>query len=247
MHGMGRFDVDRLRGRSELGIIASELAGKDTEEQETHYCADFYRVKENQTLQEYMDDFSYRNSGRTAFENPKNSSVTFIINPHKEIEPLMDYDLYSPSVTNESAREIINTSLKVVKEHLKGGEKSGRVSAVLGGIPSNCFSGILVGQEVTVNKDNIDALKSLFPHCYIIESEGVVLYNPNEEVPDELSEKRREAVALRFELEKANRERQSLEMENHALKEERRRQIKAVKKEYPDMASDILKKVFGHQ
>jgi len=102
-------------------------------------------------------------------------NIAFIINPSEEVKPFTSLNAYAPeNENNELLHNLIVWNSSVAK-HFK---QNGGGAAIPVGIPSSCFSGICIGDELLQNEDAIQNLIKLFPHCYIASRIGEILYMP---------------------------------------------------------------------
>lgn len=194
IHGTSEFDKEKLDSISRAGILACEFLGT-YEDAETYYCADFMRVPEKQTLEKYLSNKANSASGRIPC-NPSSSSIAFIVNPSMEIEELIKMDCYR----NKDIRDILNTNSSVVERY--SGEREGYASAILGGIPASCFSGIIVGDKILEDIEQIKTLKQLFPNCYLTTSDGTIIHEVN--IEEKNSEEYEELVLKNTRLKNEN-------------------------------------------
>lgn len=168
IHGTN-INPDTLKGISKNGILACEFLG-EYEDCETFYCADFHRVVNDSLLSSY--DSNFIADGKTPF-NKINNQIAFIINPTSKMGGLLYYDLFDSKFDNNfTVRDILNTSA-IPREFL--GVNRGMASAILCGIPSNCISGIVLGDNVLLKKDVVDEIKRLFPKAYLVTRKGIII------------------------------------------------------------------------
>lgn len=178
------FDIDVLKKISEYGVLACEIFG-EFEHDETYYCADFFRVPKTQSMEEYYE-FCKEKETLAGFEINKMETVKLpvlepfnigiIINNDSYLQELLSYDSYRGNIVTQgivNQQELIDTGLY---------DKRERLAAILIGVPSNCISGIWVGEKIKIDREKIEQLKSLFSKSYIITNDGTILYRPiNEE------------------------------------------------------------------
>lgn len=174
------FDIDVLKKISQQGILACEILG-EPENNETYYCADFFRVPKNQTMKEYYEfckekellaGFKVNRMETIKLPILSPLSVGIIVNNDDHLQELLSYDPYRGNLEVQeivNQQELEDTGLYSKKE---------RLSAVLIGVPSNCISGIWVGDKIKADKEKIEQLKSLFSKSYIVTNDGSILYMP---------------------------------------------------------------------
>ena len=214
IHGTTRYDEEMLDNISKTGILTGQAVGV-SEDGETYYCADFHRVSEDTTVIDYCNTFSY-NDGRCPFGKTRadnSSSVAFVIEPSLENAELLSYDCYRDG-TKESdiTKSFINMMPIEDKE---------KASSILYGVPSSCFSSIVVGGKLLDNPDRINYLISKFPKCYIMSSFGDLIYCPSkgEVLFDEIIDLRRRNASLKREKRLLNRMINNYTVENSRLNE----------------------------
>lgn len=172
LHGT-RFEIDKLESISKLGILSGQAFGIP-EDGETYCCADFYKLNSDLQIESIDGYFSKKNSSKTPFGNYGKNDVAFIVNPIETSQKLFDYDCYkSGTVESEIAKSFVN------QNGLLNNEGDIGLSSILYGVPSNCISGIIVGDKVASNPEKINTIKSLFPNCYISDRNGNVIYSRN--------------------------------------------------------------------
>ena len=168
IHGTSA-SVETLRNISETGILACEFLGK-VEDGETFYCADFHRVPCDTLVSVYDSEFVP--DWKTPF-NRVNNNIAFVINPSSKLGGLLYYDLLDSKFDNNlEVRNIINTSA-IPRGFLD--ENRGKGSAILGGIPANAISGIVIGDKLLEDDSFIKEIQNLFPSAYLITRNGNIL------------------------------------------------------------------------
>lgn len=170
IHGISAFSYEKLDNISKSGILTGQAIGV-SEDGETYYCADFHRVKEDISVEDYNKWFPY-NDGRCPFGKRADVSreVAFIISPSEEINDLLKYDCYRNTTEGLATRSFINY-MPMNPEV---------ASSILYGIPANCIDGIVVGGKVLNDSEQIYYLIEKFPQCYILSSYGELIYDPVE-------------------------------------------------------------------
>lgn len=164
IHGTS-YDLEKLQKIKELGIVSGELVG-EPEENETHYCADFFRVPDNMSVSEYLEwcrqpiskgmlktkrgEFNYLPvAGKT------DNQIAFIVDTgDPRLEGLTRYDAYG-SESGKRMESIVNFLPRKTDS-----EESRTTSAILVGIPSNFISGIIVSD--LTSEEEISKIKNIF-------------------------------------------------------------------------------------
>lgn len=186
IHGTNVFDYDKIDGIANSGILTGQAIGI-SEDCETYYCADFHRVKEDISVDEYNSHFAY-NDGRCPFGKRADisKSIAFVIVPNDDNKELLSYDCYRDTTFGIATRSFVNSMPLVSDKDV--------ASSILYGVPANCISGIVVGGKIVNDKEKIDYLISKFPNCYIVTCFGELIYNPrkNEVSMEEFVELKRE-------------------------------------------------------
>lgn len=182
LHGTS-FDIEKLKDIKENGILACEFLGK-LEEDETFYCADFYRVPKTMKMQEYFDwcheseqkgiiRMSKMECSRMPIRNQ--AGLVFIVNQNQNLKDLLSLDVYRDNEFTEEMKEVVNFE-GIDNDRLYGSKE--RLSAILYGVPANMISGIWIGDYVRENEEYIEKLKQIFPESYIVDKEGSIIYEP---------------------------------------------------------------------
>jgi len=197
LHGT-RFDKEKLESISRTGILSCEYNGR-SEDGETFYCADFFRVPKTQTMEEYANHINtpVAISGSVlAPKKPMEASrlphdarfaqeqLGFIVDhTNPELQNLLANDVYRENEQFEEMKKIVNPALIKTDDSDENSlwSKRERLSAVLCGVPSNFISGIWVTEKVQNNEEQMQFLKQQFPHCSIVNSKGEILSEPNKE------------------------------------------------------------------
>lgn len=174
-HGTRIYDQDaikKLEGIASLGIITGQAVGLH-EDGETFYCADFFRVQKDISVEEFQQQFEDR-AGYTPFSRG-NSSIAFIITPNPELDEILKYDCYREGTKeSEIAKEFVNMAGLP-----RTGAETESVSSILYGVPSNFISMIAIGDILLESKEIIEAIIKLFPEANIISKVGEIIYEPN--------------------------------------------------------------------
>ncbi|PID83756.1 hypothetical protein CSB09_04440 [Candidatus Gracilibacteria bacterium] len=166
-------NISKIKSFAENGVLSGEFLGIP-EDLETNYCADFYKVPENMSIQEYSDYINTKIklgvvplSSPESFKLPSkksSSEIAIIINTHnKDIQDLTQYDAYNAWGFSKM-KNIVNE-----KGLLRGPRYDGKMSAILGGIPANFISGLIVGSKLLqIQPDTIRILRENFGKEVII-------------------------------------------------------------------------------
>ncbi len=209
VHGIGLVNPEKIKSISETGILTGQAIGIP-EDQETYYCADFFKVTKDEPMEELNNEIK-DNQGRTPFNSNqfKNQKyLAFIIEPREEIEELLKYDCYlDDTEESEIAKKFVNEKgLPLTKE---------TGSSILYGVPSQAITGIVIGSEILEPKI-MSFLIKLFPNCYISSNTGEIAYNPKiNKSYDDLVAAKCEIIRLQTEVVKAKQDSERL---NKALK-----------------------------
>lgn len=162
-HGT-RFNLETIQKIKDSGIISGELVGNPRED-ETNYCADFFRVPVDMTLPEYLDwckmpitrgslkthrgEFNY-----LPMSGDLSWNVAFIVDTTNPLlQPLLLHDAYSPDPTMRM--EGIVTELPRQLDD----SPSRSTAAILVGIPSNFISGMVLSDRLT--SEETSAIKTI--------------------------------------------------------------------------------------
>jgi hypothetical protein len=185
LHGMV-YDEEKIKSIARTGIVASEFFGVAENNDETYYCADFFKVTETQTVEQYVA-FVKNQFGMEKQRLPIHLEKTvgsnifggyggcmaFVIDPNNpQIQQLLEKDSY----TNADIETEFNHNLL---------DKRERLSAILCGIPSNYISSILVSNQIAQDKSKIDFLTENLNHCNIVSTNGSIVYKPTKENENE--------------------------------------------------------------
>lgn len=167
-------DYSKLKSISEKGIISGDFLGIP-EDGESFYCADFYRADKKMDSSELFERIleSDQIFCRGPFGDlPKfRNKLAFIIEPRKDLAPLLDTDMYSL----DNNDHIMQSELNLLEEYKT--EKKNQIAAIPYGLPPNAISGIIAGDSLLQNKEYIQMLKNLFPESYILTREGKVFFD----------------------------------------------------------------------
>lgn len=177
IHCASECSYEKLLNIKDKGIMAGDFIGiPEFNNQETFYCADFYRADQKMNSTNFFERIreSDSHSCRSPFsEQWKHClKLAFIINPNAELKDLMDTDMYK----KQNSDHIMQKMLHLLEKYM--GEKNGQVSAIPYGIPSNFLSGIVVGDYLLQNEEYMRVLQQVFPDCYILTHQGKTFFNP---------------------------------------------------------------------
>jgi hypothetical protein len=136
------------------GILSGELVGVP-EDSETHYCADFFKVPEDMTVDEYMKwckntsqdgniitkkpEFNY-----LPIPGKRTKQIGFIIDVTDiRLRSLLKYDAYGSEEQDSMGNIVGNLPVELDSEKSKG------LAAILVGIPSDFINGVIIGDQIT--------------------------------------------------------------------------------------------------
>jgi hypothetical protein len=189
-------------------IEKSGILALNYEEEEVPYCASFFKLNQKTSFSEFSKSLKECYQGAknfTCFEHHSRSLV-FIVKPNKALSLLTKNDLYDPEFDGTNLREILEINTMLVKDELervKKGESKIVIAAIPYGIPSNFFSGIVVGAELLADNSVVEVLIDKFPHCYLVSSDGNILYHPDRKKDTEILESARKKSYGNINFEKA--------------------------------------------
>lgn len=135
--------------------------------------------KEILTLKDYRDYIIYQNQEQRFLPNNynNNSTMAFILRLNSINEKLLKNDIFEENFDQKILKQIVPKWFynKYMKNRNFDNYETGRERAVLYGIPSSLFEGILVNKEIENNKTEIEKIKKIFPNCYICNINGKVI------------------------------------------------------------------------
>ncbi|MGM9882013.1 MAG: hypothetical protein ACI31S_04140 [Bacilli bacterium] len=147
---------------SKEGILAPEFNGTEKEDKY------FYSV----VMKKVINDSFLSCLGKNFLLEKKlpfikySNNIAFVINPTSRIGGLLYYDLLDSKFDNRvETRNIIEVAEK----------KDENEAALLVGVPSNCISGIILGDKIVLDNKLINSIERMFPNSYIITSKGMVI------------------------------------------------------------------------
>jgi len=231
-----------LKKISETGILACEFLGM-YEDCETFYCADFHRVPNDILVSTYDSEFIP--DGKTPF-NKMNNNIGLVINPTSKLGGLLYYDLLDSKFDNNpEARNIINTN-SIPRDFL--GKNRGKGSAILGGIPANAISGIILGDKLVLDDEYIKEIQNIFPNAYLITRKGVVIKDRTNTINiDDYEELALAAAQLEIKNTIASRELNRLQNENKKRQDELTKYMAAVREIVSPFVQAQILLQFGYQ
>lgn len=177
LHGTG-YSPEKMKSIKDTGILSAEFTG-GIEDMETHYCADFFRVPKDMTIQEYQEWITTAQHkgrliqpkmerSRLTTPNNKSKMMSLIVDSQQqELATLLQQDAYSQNA-DPRLQKIANNLLDP-----QGDAQTRRLAAILCGVPSNFINGIVVSPGLT-SKD-IAELRTIFGN-------NVAIYSPNGEL-----------------------------------------------------------------
>lgn len=152
LHGT-RYDLEKLKKIKNLGIVSGELVGI-AEENETYYCADFFRVPLDMSVAQYLEwccevktigTLKFRKGEFNFIPTPGESphQIAFIIDAgDPRLQPLIKNDAYAPD-SHERMKSIVGSLPREFDP-----TASRTTSAILAGLPSNFICGIIVSDTI---------------------------------------------------------------------------------------------------
>ena len=169
--------IENLDSIAKHGVMSGEFFGKP-EDGETHYCADFYKVREDSTIASYTEFISSpeessslimrsAESKKLPSEKRGGDYISIIIDSEiPEVQGLIEADPYKPD-TDALFEGIVNPESLPAE---KGSKKAERLSSILVGMPANTIAGIVVGNNIVVDLERIELIKNSF-------NNGVAIYD----------------------------------------------------------------------
>lgn len=170
VHGTS-FTLEKMSGIAAKGVISGEFLGV-VEDNETNYCADFYRVPQNMSVQEYLQwcgefESLYFPIKRKRMEhvklpyhqpsNPRGflgSSVAIFFNTkNNEMDRLAQMDAYGNGQQNMQT---------IVTKLFDKPEERRRLAAILAGVPATFISGIVLPPAIINQEGLVEQVKALF-------------------------------------------------------------------------------------
>ena len=162
------------------------------EDAETFYCADFYRVPEKCSVEDYskyvaQPDIKTLPSGaklavgkieksRLPHGSPYGTRIALIVNPNEpELRGLLANDVYRQNERFQEMKGIVNFNA-LDNDRFMG--NNNRLSAVLVGVPSKFISGIMVDEKIQRDRQAMGHLENSFPNAYIVNTRGLFLRVP---------------------------------------------------------------------
>ena len=165
MHGV-RFDIDTLRGISELGVVSGELLGV-FEDAETHGCADFFKVPAGMSISDYYQwarEPVQVGAVRTS-KGERNylvGGVAVIMDPGAQgVALLLEKDAYQDRTMDFT--------------RLPYGRDSKTTAAILGGMPKGAIAGLVFPDRIANDEVNMAEVRALFPETPLLTQSGALV------------------------------------------------------------------------
>ncbi len=167
LHGTS---IDNIESIAKHGIVSGELLGI-VEDGETHLCADFFKVKSDMTIAEYVDYISRPEEGlsikaqtseskRLPSANRLNDSLAVILDSSiTEVQPLIANDPYKEG-SDAVFEGIVSMSSLPVDKHSEKAQS--RFASVLIGMPSSSVAGLILGPDIAQSSSLVERIKSAF-------------------------------------------------------------------------------------
>ena len=153
--------LSNLKRIKNKGILADEFFGVSSIG--SAYTVHFYKIDNDILLKEFNDNFTSQDN--YPFNNC-NGSVAFIINSTSKIRGILYYDILDSKFDYSSdIKGFINSNE----------EELDKKALILGGVPINAISGIVLGDDVILNDKLVQEIKFLFPKAYIVTKEGNII------------------------------------------------------------------------
>ena len=169
IHGIRSASPEQFESIATNGVVSGELFGIP-EDAETHYCADFFKVPETQSIADYTQWASETEQvgamRKQRMERPfvptektRGYGVSIIVGADTEgMDRLSRLDAYSTDPDVQATMKPIINQLPKVPDS----EEGRRLSAILGGVPANMISGLLISRQIMESPDQIDQLRQQF-------------------------------------------------------------------------------------
>ena len=166
IHGIRTWSRDIIESVARVGIVSGEMVGVH-EDNETHFCADFFRIPSATSIAQYVNWYettSVKTPGGLTMKVPEanflprslgrtTKRLAFIVDtPPPELQPLLAYDAYQNADIQKITRNLVE----------ENSETRSRVSAIVCGIPSNFLSGILITSALENDKEDLAYIRALF-------------------------------------------------------------------------------------
>ena len=157
-----KYSKELVKEISSRGILANEFKGYKKEDK-NYYCVNFKKIIQDVYVKKLSKEFT--SDIHFPFDGI-NDNIAFIINPSSRIGGLLYYDLLDDKFDERlDIKNIIDYHQK--KDNLTD-------SALLVGVPSNCISGIILGDKLILDDTIVKQIEKLFPLAYIISNKIVV-------------------------------------------------------------------------
>lgn len=188
IHGVRKkVDKQYLESVRKNGLLAAEFLG-EYEDCETFYCADFFRVEKDYTMEEYynwyttLDSTGILKQTKAEFkylpvynEFKDTESIAFVVNNNPLFYQFLQYDYYRENENFSLMQKFVN--LGIVEEYKE--RRQDRLACVLVGVPQIAITGTLITEKLAKDTKFIETLKKEFPNSYIaLAKDGTMVYIP---------------------------------------------------------------------
>lgn len=161
-------ETPKIESISVNGIITKEFFGQE-ETGSTNYHVEYYKANKDMLLSEFLKD------ERELFPNETNLVIGFLVIQGPELTELFKSDsLVSDSNVTEDIRKLVEKGKTFHEKELL----EDKLAAIPIGMPTNCFSAVVVSDKIKEDKNKISKLHELFNKCYILDINGDILENP---------------------------------------------------------------------
>jgi len=130
------------------------------------------------TTEDYRDYIIYQNQEQRFLPNEfnKNSDIAFIIQ-FDDDNKLIKNDTFDEKFDKQILKNIFPKWFykKYMITRKFDNYETGREKAIIFGIPSNMFNGIIVSRRYENNGEILETIKKQFPNCYIANLDGIVI------------------------------------------------------------------------
>lgn len=142
------------------------------DEGRTHYHVEYYRTNKDTNSHEFIEELKKKNP------NVEPNTVSYLILSSPCVtEVLKGNSLDKNSSTIEDIRLLIKGAIRYHVDEIK----ENTFAAIPIGIPSNCFSALIVTKELEQNEEKMNHLKEFFNRLPIINEEGKIIYQPKKD------------------------------------------------------------------
>lgn len=169
------YNQSTLEKIKQTGILSGELVGIP-EDMETNFCADFFKVPQDFTVEEYLkwcDEPRVIGSirsrkpegNRLPTPSKRSKQVALIVDiTDSRLQPLLRMDAYDPD-----SKEIMGSVVTQLPREPETAEGK-RLAAIMVGIPSNFINGVIIGNGITTEETQ---------EIRDIMGEDILIYKPN--------------------------------------------------------------------